>query len=163
MAGNFADQLRQNTLSANDFTNETKKMIDEALEKNIANRVSDIKNEILKKLSLGQFKNINNKKSICGYYTIKPECWNSFPIFKSEQLEKIRNANLLSYLHNEYIYFINDDHKLGNPIVSTISIHPNETSLWHRFANSNTSWTGNFTFSRAAINYIKRINEALRK
>ena len=137
-------------------------MIDNTLQTNIHKNVESIKKNILKNISLGQFKIINNKKSICDSYTLERE---KFPCFKGEQLKQIQNANLLSYLENEYTYVEDryDYYRLETPIVSETSFHPNQTSFWHRFTSTNTSWTGRFTFSRSAINYIKKINEALKK
>lgn len=176
MAQDFLSELKEKTLSSDDFVEETKKMIDDNLKNNICTNIEILKEEILEKSSLGEFKIVNNKKSICGQFTIYVAgsaefCQKNghFPIFEEDQVEKIENANLSSYIYKLYPY-VKRTYSYGKTYSYLLGQHltigscsPNKRSFWHRLTSKNTNWTANFHLSENTIHYIKELNNALKQ
>ena len=156
MAEDFLSELKEKTLSSDKFVEETKKMIDDTFENLITALILNIKENIRKKLSLGEFEIINNKTLICGCLKTTHS---NFPKIYVNEFKKIKNANLLSYLNNKFIYS-GESH---NSLISDSSCHPTQTSLWHKWTSNETNWTGNFRLSEATINVVNTILKKLKK
>ena len=149
MAGNFTDQLRQKTLSSNDFTNETKKMIDDRFKKCINDHIEAMKHSILNKSSLGKIEIINNKRVINGSSVI------SFPEFRDEEYKRIENANLSSLLltNNDIDCEIK---KIGGNDFFMILSEMFERTYYYKF-------TGTFTLNSKLIDFINLIVQEMKK
>ena len=172
MAGNFAEQLKQSTLSTDKFVEETKKMIIDKSNRQITENISHIKENILKKSSLGEIEILNNKKAIKGSFVIlryeKYGDYNEYniPYLDSDDILKIKNANLTSFADKELGIYCSLDFERGNipifnhePIDAEINIVP---SIWQLFKKEK-DYICSFNLNVGLIHFISLLKEELKK